>query len=358
LKLAQTEAAAPPKALAAAQEKLTKAHEAVSTASKKLAKDSGALGQVLSYLAKISMGQAQKASETAAGKMAAMKATFTDAAAAIGTKLLPVLAYLAVDLTKLINFFRGNTTAAKALAIGLGLVAVAWPIAKVIGLVSAISKLVVLSKIASLVKLLWSGLIALGSSEAIVGGETVGLGFSFGALATAIGGVLLSVAPFLAAFGVGGAIGLGINALFKDVTGALGPTEKLASLLGKSGEEGPSAALTAGLTHARQHLNEVRQAHGEAPVKFALGGIVTKPTLAMIGEAGPEAVIPLASGGLSAPAGVAPLPSFSPGGSSTAGTSSSGGLTVQNLTVNGMATPNAQVVQELYRALRPMLQSA
>ena len=31
--------------------------------------------------------------------------------------------------------------------------------------------------------------------------------------------------------------------------------------------------------------------------KMAKGGIVTRPTLAMIGEAGPEAVIPLGRGG-------------------------------------------------------------
>ena len=33
-----------------------------------------------------------------------------------------------------------------------------------------------------------------------------------------------------------------------------------------------------------------------APLKMAAGGIVTRPTLAMVGEAGPEAVIPLGRG--------------------------------------------------------------
>jgi hypothetical protein len=253
-------------------------------------------------------------------------------------------------MLKIIGFFKQHTTAAKALAIALGLVAIAWPITKVIGLVSAISKLVVLSKIAGLVNMLWSGLVALGTTEAVVGGETVTLGFSFAALGTAIGGVLLSVAPFLAAFGVGGAIGLGINALYKDITGALGPTEKLANLLGKGGEEGPSAALLAGSKHAKERL---AQAEAKYPKKMALGGIVTKPTVVEVGEAGAEAIIPLASGGLTAPPGFSPLPNIGTG--STASNPSSGGLHIDNLTVNGMSTPSPVVVSELYSRLRPLL---
>jgi len=35
---------------------------------------------------------------------------------------------------------------------------------------------------------------------------------------------------------------------------------------------------------------------GDAP-RLALGGIVTRPTFAMVGEAGPEAVIPLSKAG-------------------------------------------------------------
>jgi hypothetical protein len=349
LSLAQKEAAAPPKALAAAQEKLKKAHEAVSVASLKVKKDSSALGEVLANLAKISMGQAQKASETTAGKLRVLHATLNEVEAEIGKKLEPAIMKLVEAMLKIIGFFKQHTTAAKALAIALGLVAIAWPITKVIGLVSAIGKLVVLSKIAGLVKMLWSGLVALGTSEAIVGGETVTLGFSFAALGTAIGGVLLSVAPFLAAFGVGGAIGLGINSLYKSITGALGPTEKLASLLGKTGEEGPSASLLAGSKHAKERL---AQAEAKYP-KMALGGIVSKPTLVEVGEAGPEAIIPLASGGLTAPQGFSSLPNIGAGTSST--NPSGGGLHIDNLTVNGMSTPSPVVVSELYSRLRPLL---
>ncbi len=345
LKQAQTEAAAPPKALAAAQEKLKKAHEAVSTASKKLAKDSGALGQVLSYLSKVSMGQAQKQAETTAGKLLVMKAVMNEAAADIGKKLEPVLAKLSVDLTKLIGFFQKNSVAAKGLALALGLAAVAWPIAKVVGFVSALSKLLMLGKLATLAKGVATsfGLIGVAEGEAeVAGAPLIGM---FGSIALAIGGAVAAAEVFSRLLGKGSFI------------------ENVKQLLGggdaKVEHLEAETRLKEGINTQRQaELNARREKEGKKPVMFAAGGIVTKPTLAMIGEAGPEAIIPLASGGLSAPAGVAPLPSFSPSGSPTAGTSSSGGLTVQNLTVNGMATPNAQVVQELYRALRPLLQSA
>ena len=345
LKLAQTEAAAPPKALAAAQEKLKKAHEAVSTASKKLAKDSGALGQVLSYLSKISMGQAQKASETTAGKMKVLHATLNEVAIGIGTKLEPVIKSLAVDLTKLIDFFKGNATAAKALAVVLGLVAVAWPIAKVIGFVSAVSKLQMLGKLAGLAKSLAVGIGLIAPAEVAADVAAVPLLATFGAITFAIAGAVAAAEVFSRLLGKGSFI------------------ENVKQLLGggdaKVEHVEAETKLKEGINTQRQaELNARREKEGKKPVMFAAGGIVTKPTLAMIGEAGPEAIIPLASGGLSAPAGVAPLPSFSPSGSPTAGTSSSGGLTVQNLTVNGMATPNAQVVRELYLQLRPLLQGA
>jgi hypothetical protein len=91
---------------------------------------------------------------------------------------------------------------------------------------------------------------------------------------------------------------------------------------------------------------------------LATGGIVTKPTLAVVGEAGPEAVIPLTGSMAAGRDNVKPLPAQQQQSATSLGSGGSGGLTVNNLTVNGMATPNAQVVQELYRALRPLLQSA
>ena len=43
-----------------------------------------------------------------------------------------------------------------------------------------------------------------------------------------------------------------------------------------------------------EYLPKLEDAEGSIP-KMAKGGVVTKPTLAMIGEAGPEAVVPLSA---------------------------------------------------------------
>lgn len=60
-----------------------------------------------------------------------------------------------------------------------------------------------------------------------------------------------------------------------------------------------SAADNAGGHIAGANTTQPGQSGGHA-TEFQHGGIVTKPTLALIGEAGPEAVVPLSGGGLTA----------------------------------------------------------
>jgi len=76
----------------------------------------------------------------------------------------------------------------------------------------------------------------------------------------------------------------------------------------------------------------------------AAGGIVNRPTMALIGEAGPEAVIPL-----SRSMGNSPLPTGRSMGNSSGGNS---GTTI-NLTINaGMGADGAQVGEQIVSALR------
>lgn len=79
---------------------------------------------------------------------------------------------------------------------------------------------------------------------------------------------------------------------------------------------------------------------------LAAGGIVTAPTLAVIGEAGPEAVVPLSGLSTKQPAALGAL----------AGGAASGGNTI-NLysTVNTNATTSQQTVNEMWLRLRPLL---
>jgi hypothetical protein len=81
--------------------------------------------------------------------------------------------------------------------------------------------------------------------------------------------------------------------------------------------------------------------------KLALGALITGPTIAELGENGPEAVIPLSNAGAMSRS-TQPLPS----GVGGAG----GGLHINQLSIFGANKPNSQLVQELYRTLRPMLQ--
>jgi|SRR5665213_70655 len=340
LSLAQKEAAAPSTALAAAQEKLKKAHEAVSVASLKVKKDSSALGEVLANLAKISMGQAQKASETTTGKLRVLRATLNEVAAEISKKLEPAIMKLAEAMLKIIGFFKQHTTAAKALAIALGLVAIAWPITKVIGLFTAISKLLMLGRLASLARGAAVAIGLIGTAE--VGTEAAALPLlaTFGAIALAIGGIV-AVAEVASRL-------LGKGSFIENAKELIsGGTAKYENM--EANTKGQELANQV----QQKLLNKRREQKGMAPVKFALGGIVSKPTVVEVGEAGPEAIIPLASGGLTAPPGFTALPAIPSSG--TPGSGGPGGLNVQNLTVNGMSTPNAQVVQELYSRLRPLL---
>jgi hypothetical protein len=91
----------------------------------------------------------------------------------------------------------------------------------------------------------------------------------------------------------------------------------------------------------------------------ATGGIVTRPTIAMIGEDGPEMVVPMNAGPLSGAPGASPLPSMGNTGTGTPlgmGGGGGGGVTI-NLTVQagmiGQDVPR-MAVEALAQAVRQM----
>jgi hypothetical protein len=90
----------------------------------------------------------------------------------------------------------------------------------------------------------------------------------------------------------------------------------------------------------------------------AEGAVITKRTLLIAGEKGPEALVPLTSATATDSSGIQALPTAPSQSASSLSSGGSGGLHIDSLTVNGMSTPNAQVVQELYSRLRPLLQGA
>ncbi len=80
---------------------------------------------------------------------------------------------------------------------------------------------------------------------------------------------------------------------------------------------------------------------------LAAGGIVTSPTLAVVGEAGPEAVIPLSGLSTEQP-GALPTASGAPSSTTNA---------TFYTTVNGADKPTPEIAAELYALMRPLLQS-
>ncbi len=75
------------------------------------------------------------------------------------------------------------------------------------------------------------------------------------------------------------------------VTAFTGP-HGLAMILASIAAAGLAYVAIEGMAKAMQHTE------GGVTKGYASGGIVTRPTLAMVGEAGPEAIIPLSSGGM------------------------------------------------------------
>lgn len=104
-----------------------------------------------------------------------------------------------------------------------------------------------------------------------IGGAAQSIGDAFGRVFGGIAGVVGG-----AFGGVSSTIRSNINMIIDLVNGAIGGINKL----------GDAAALIPGAPHI--HL-------GNIP-RLAAGGIVSSPTMALIGEAGPEAIVPLSKG--------------------------------------------------------------
>lgn len=338
LSVAQEAASAPPKALALAQQKLSKAHEALSKAEKTAQKDSLATGEVLKYLAKISSGQAAAATHTLAGQWDILKAKWNESQITLGQKLMPTLLGLIPVMTKLVGpisaliAFTGKLVAMEVdgwtkigQRLGQFYYGTLQPIVK--GIVHFFEMWIGAGVKVTLFFVHMDLAISkvfqkIGESIARVVGFFVGMGVK---IISAAAGIISDMVSFGAHI---------VEAIVHGITSA------------------PGAIINAikGLIPGGGLVGDVGKVLG-----LAKGGIVTKPTLAVVGEAGPEMVVPLTG---IATDGVKPLGAQGQQGqqqSASGLSSTSGGLHIDNLTVNGMSTPSPVVVSELYSRLRPLL---
>jgi len=255
----QTDSSTVADALAKAYQGNFKALRSLSPEMSTMIKEGASLNEIMDVLGGTFGGATAKSAETAAGKMKILKNSIGETKESIGAALLPVLEAVLPVLNKFAAWAQDNPQAFLFIAGAIGAVAaaiVATNIAMALNpfaLIAAGVALLIVGLVAAYNKFEWfkTGV------NAIV--NTV-IGFFTGMVNAAVGAVNAIISAYNSI------------PLVPDIPKV--PTINVPKLGG-----GAEAA---------------RPAAGRLGVpRMAEGGIVTAPTLALIGEAGPEAVVPL-----------------------------------------------------------------
>jgi hypothetical protein len=275
----------------------------VGDAQKKVNDQSSAGEQIIKGLSAAIGGQASASAETFAGKMLALKAQSEDVAKNIGMALIPVLEKLMTAIKDVVDWFGKHKAIAEAIGIVIGTVLVAAIGAYITKLsIAAVESAVSFAKIIA-------GWVATGASATAAGVE----------MAIASGGITLVIGAIVAAIiylathwkeswdtmkEVAGAvwhfmegIGSGIADLFRGVV------NEIKTLMNEA--IGAINTIIKALNNILSFKLPSFLGGGKVGItipqipQLADGGIVNSPTLALIGEAGPEAVVPLSKGGMS-----------------------------------------------------------
>lgn len=279
-------------------------------------------------------GQAAREADTAAGAQARMNEAIGTASAKIGEVMLPIMAGAASGLAGFANWAGENAELVQGLAIGLGILA-----GSILVVNGAMKAMAVVQAIAG-----FMGGLSIASHAAGGGMQALGAGIKatgIGALVVAITTVIAALVTWFATTEDGQKAWAGFMGFLGDawtnITGFIGQSiDWIGQRVGDIG--GFFASIPEGIGNAWRGLvgfikdwvvNPILTAvefmangviflvngmidginavagwtglHLDrfAPVsipKLATGGIVTSPTLALIGEAGPEAVVPLSQG--------------------------------------------------------------
>lgn len=294
--------------------------------------------EALKRLSQMYGGAASRSAETFAGKQAALKAKFTDLEVSVGTKLVPVLNKVADVFLKVTGFVGRNADVLKPLVLVLGSAAAAYFL--VTKAIAATNIVLAAMGVETELALGPIGLIIIGVAALAAGliyaykhSEMFRkiVDSSFRAV-TAAGQFVLnffkSKWPYLVGV-IAGPFGLAAAAIYKhwdSIVGAVsgaGARIKRAAVGIWDGIKTPFVALwnfvqrvfgkiVAAVKEVKRAIDSVTGAAGVAKdhpgavvkglgifgmhfggIFGATGGIVTRPTMAMIGEAGPEAVVPL-----------------------------------------------------------------
>jgi hypothetical protein len=244
-------------ALAKAYQGNFKALRSLSPEMSTMIKEGASLNEVMDVLGGTFGGATANSAETAAGKMKILKNSISETKESIGAALLPVLEAVLPVLNKFAAWAQDNPKAFLAIAAAIGAVAAAIVVTNIamalnpFSLIAAGVALLVVALVAAYNKFEWfrDGI------NTIV--NTV-IGFFAGMVNAAIGAVNAIISAYNSI------------PLLPDIPKA--PTISVPKLGGT-----PTTPVPGRMNIPR----------------LAEGGIVNSPTLALIGEAGPEAVVPL-----------------------------------------------------------------
>jgi hypothetical protein len=231
---------------------------------REMIKDGASMEEVMAEMAVTFGGAATDSANTAAGSMKRLGVALGEAKEGVGAALLPILEKALPVLQSFATWAQENPTLITAVAAAFGVMAAS------IVLVNAAMAL-------NPAVLITAGIVALGAALVMAYKKFD----TFRAVVNAVINQVASNFEFMA-----NAFITMINVVIKGIN-LIKPGKDIGSLgqisLGRLGGEGSASggANPAGLDYKA----------------MATGGIVTSPTLALIGEAGPEAVIPLSKAG-------------------------------------------------------------
>ena len=282
-------------ALAKAYQGNFKALRSLSPEMATMIKEGASLDEIMNVLGGTFGGATAKNAETAAGKMAILKNSIGETKESIGAALLPVLEAVLPVLNKFAAWAQDNPKAFLAIAAAIGLVAAA------IVATNIAMALNPFSLIAAGVALLVAALVvAYNKFEWFRTGVNAIINGILGAFESVVNGAIMMVNGIIRAY----------NAI------PIAPDINTIAHVNLPSIGGTNA------TQAASRMNLPRMAEG---------GIVSSPTLALIGEAGPEAVVPLDR------------------------MQTGGGITIN---VNGGLSTSAEIGQAVVNALRAYSRSA
>lgn len=270
-----------------ATEKLAKAEAKLASETDLLNKMTQAAGSYTDDLTKLFGGAASKNAETMAGQMARLKVGFDEAKESVGAALLPVLAVLLEKLIPIANWMQQNTDIILILA----------------GVIGGLSVAVLAANAA--MKVYQATLVIVKAGQA-----ALNLVMSANPIGLVVIAIAALVAALVLAYKHSETFRNGVKAMFDFIKTAIegsvdfikgyldtvlnfyksifnGIAKLWNSTIGKLSFKVPD--WVPGLGGKGFNVPQIPQ--------LAEGGIVTGPTLAMIGEAGPEAVVPLSKMG-------------------------------------------------------------